>query len=179
MYIRIPTPLRANADDEIGDSTYVVIWSYLEDYTAVIFACLIAIRPLLIKYVPFVFGSKFDSHNQASFSASAAKTMGPQSAATIWARRHASAIGLKSKKSEKTWMDGESAQEEERGLEVWVTKSVELDDTSATGLKTADSGKAWLDGDSAHEEGHGFKIWSTKSVEGDEKDCTEKDKDQY
>jgi hypothetical protein len=175
MYVRIPTPLRADTDHEIGDSTYVVIWSYLEDYTAVIFACLIAIRPLLIKYVPFIFGSKLDSHQPTSFSASAANS--PRSAATIWARRHTSAIGLKSKKSEKTWLDGDSAHGEEGGLEVWVTKSVELDDTSATGLKSADSAKAWLDGDSAQEEGHGSKIWSTKSVEEDEKDCTEKDKD--
>jgi hypothetical protein len=39
----------------IGDNVDVVIWSVIESFTAVICACLMTLRPLIVKYLPAIF----------------------------------------------------------------------------------------------------------------------------
>jgi hypothetical protein len=140
-----------------------------------------AIRPLVIKWMPFIFGSQGASQDKASYGPSAANRMDSQAAGSIWARCHGSTIGLKSVENGKSWMDGgDSTLEEGRGLEVWVTKSVQFADESATGPKSADSGKAWMDGDSTHEERrHGLRVSISKSIEADEMKRGSEDKEQH
>lgn len=110
----------------------MVIWSVLEIYTAMICACLMAIRPLISKYLPGLFQSTITNTSSRSYTHSRAYNLDSKSAAAPWSRNHGSAIELKSTESAKVWTDAESSHEDghernrgTRGLEVWVTKSVE------------------------------------------------------
>jgi hypothetical protein len=108
----------------------VVIWSVLEIYTAMICACLMAIRPLLTKYLPGLFQSTIANTSSPGYSNSRAHRMDSKPA---WSRNHGSAIELKSTESAKVWTDagssGDDTHDERRagtrGLEVWVTRKVE------------------------------------------------------
>jgi hypothetical protein len=110
----------------------VVIWSVLEIYTAMICACLMAIRPLLAKYLPSMFQSTLVSTSNAGggYINSQPHRMDSKSGAAHWRRSHGSRIELKSTESTKVWTDAESVHEERKGntggLEVWVTRSVEM-----------------------------------------------------
>jgi hypothetical protein len=94
-----------------------------------------AIRPLLTKWLPSVFQSTLAGKSQTAYSNSRPNGNG-QSAGAIWSRNHGSAIELKSTESGKGWADAESTSHDggndsKAGLEVWVTKSVLLDDTGS------------------------------------------------
>ena len=101
-----------NTDDETGDSTDVVIWSFIEDYITVICASLIAIRPLLAKYIPSAFRNTITNQNQASHSTFRPHEKDSRSVGAVRSNSHGSAIELNTVGSGKSWMDGESAQEE-------------------------------------------------------------------
>jgi hypothetical protein len=125
-------PDYSSSDKIPGSSTDVVIWSVLEIYTAVICACLMAIRPLLTKYLPALFQSTVASNSNAGYNNSRVHRMDSKSAAAPWSRNHGSAIELKSTESAKVWIDAESTHDVHDGrnghagtLEVWVTRSVE------------------------------------------------------
>jgi hypothetical protein len=113
-----------------------VIWSILEVYTAVICACLVAIRPLLTKYMSTVFQSTLAKNTYSIFRPC---KMNPKPAGAHWSQNPESAIELKSAGSGKAWTeetDGKSGEdsphENGRGetctLEAWVTKRVQLGD---------------------------------------------------
>src|SRR5579871_4501747 len=42
---------------DVGDDVDVVIWSMIEEHTAVICCCLPSLRPLLVRWIPGVFKS--------------------------------------------------------------------------------------------------------------------------
>ena len=93
-------------------------------------ACLMAIRPLLTKYLPSIFQSTLVTTSHAGgYSNSRQHRMDSKSGAAHWSRNHGSAIELKSTESAKVWTDAESGLEERNGhtggLEVWVTRSIE------------------------------------------------------
>lgn len=113
----------------------MVIWSVLEIYTAMICACLMSIRPLLVRYLPAIFQSTVVSNSNPTYSNSRQHRTDSKPAGGHWSRNHGSAIELKSTESSKGWTDAESIHEEsvdgERngqtgGLKVWVTKRVEV-----------------------------------------------------
>ena len=105
-------PRDNDTNDETGDSTDVVIWSFLEDYISVICASVIAIRPLLAKYIPSSFPNTMASQNHASHSTFRPHEKNFRSAGAVRSQSHGSAIELNGVGSEKAWMDGESMQEE-------------------------------------------------------------------
>ncbi|OBT94023.2 hypothetical protein VE01_07074 [Pseudogymnoascus verrucosus] len=122
--------------DATWGSIDVVIWSILEVYTAVICACLVAIRPLLTKYMPTVFQSTLAKSTYSIFRPC---KMNPKPAGAHWSQNPESAIELKTAGSGKAWTeetDGKSGEdsphENGRGetctLEAWVTKRVQLGD---------------------------------------------------
>ncbi|KAG4441856.1 hypothetical protein IFR05_002657 [Cadophora sp. M221] len=57
-----------NTIDETWNYVDVVIWSSIETYTAVICACLMCIRPLIMKYIPGVFPATVNSRNNTNKS---------------------------------------------------------------------------------------------------------------
>ncbi|KAG4422199.1 hypothetical protein IFR04_004705 [Cadophora malorum] len=57
-----------NTIDETWNYVDVVIWSSIETYTAVICACLMCIRPLIMKYIPGVFPTTVNSRNNTNKS---------------------------------------------------------------------------------------------------------------
>ena len=101
-----------NTDDKKGDSTDVVIWSFLEDYTTVICASLIAIRPLLAKYIPSVFRNTIVSQSHATHSTFRPHGKDSRSAGAVTSDSHGSAIELNGVDSGEAWMDRESVREE-------------------------------------------------------------------
>ena len=105
-------PRENNTNRKTGDSTDVVIWSFLEDYITVICASLIAIRPLLAKVLPSAFRNTMASQNHASHSTFRPHEKEFRSAGAVRSKSHGSAIELNGVGSEKAWMDGESVQEE-------------------------------------------------------------------
>ena len=87
--------LLPNTDNRTGDSTDVVIWSFLEDYTAVICASLITIRPLLAKYMPSVFRSTLGSQNHTTYTTPYPHRVDSISAGALRGCSRGSAIELK------------------------------------------------------------------------------------
>lgn len=124
----------SNSNDVTGTNIDIVIWSVLEIYTAMICACLMAIRPLLAKYLPSLFRSTSISSTNADYTDSRANRLDSKAAGVQWSRNHGSAIELKSTESANVWTDAESSHEERDGhaggLEVWVTRSVEMGNVS-------------------------------------------------
>ncbi|KAK0105449.1 hypothetical protein ONS95_004184 [Cadophora gregata] len=57
-----------NTIDETWNYVDVVIWSSIETFTAVICACLMCIRPLIMKYMPGVFPTTINSRNNTNKS---------------------------------------------------------------------------------------------------------------
>lgn len=141
-----PTPLLEppDTDDYTGQCVDIVIWSILETYTAVICACLMTMRPLLAKFIPSIFESNLASsqhlyHNssrpystQRTFSTRNPRRMDSETAEPGWTSNSGSAVELKHPENGKVWTDRESSHGEGQGkegpLEVWVTKSVDVQD---------------------------------------------------
>jgi hypothetical protein len=69
----------------IGDNVDVVIWSMIEEHSAVICACLPSLRPLLVQWIPGVFKSLTTKNNTAG---SGSHKMSP------WKRKNESYSGL-------------------------------------------------------------------------------------
>ncbi|KAH6700010.1 hypothetical protein BKA61DRAFT_706227, partial [Leptodontidium sp. MPI-SDFR-AT-0119] len=57
-----------NTVDKTWNYVDVMIWSSIETYTAVICACLMCIRPLIMKYIPGAFSAMANSRNNTSKS---------------------------------------------------------------------------------------------------------------
>ncbi|KFY21942.1 hypothetical protein V493_06972 [Pseudogymnoascus sp. VKM F-4281 (FW-2241)] len=116
--------------DVTWSSIDVVIWSVLEIYTAMICACVVAIRPLLAKYLHAAFQRTLATNSKAGYSISGVHKMDFKPEVAQWSRNHGSAIELRNTKSTNVWADAESAHEDRNGhpggLEVWVTRSVEI-----------------------------------------------------
>jgi hypothetical protein len=68
-----------------GDNVDVVIWSMIEEHSAVICACLPSLRPLLVQWIPGVFKSLTTKNNTAG---SGSHKMSP------WKRKNESYSGL-------------------------------------------------------------------------------------
>jgi hypothetical protein len=119
-----------------GTNTDVVIWSVLEVFSAMICACLMAIRPLLAKYMPSIFRSTLAGNSNPGYTNSRGNRMDSKTAGAQWSRNHGSAIELKSTESTRVLTDAESSHEERDvhtgGFEVWVTRSVEMGHESST-----------------------------------------------
>lgn len=103
----------------------------LEIYTAMICACLMAIRPLITKYLPRLFPTTSPGSGPGH-SHSNAYNFDPKSAAAPWSRNQGSEIELKNTESAQAWTDAESSHDDghernrdTRGLEVWRTRSLE------------------------------------------------------
>ena len=77
--------------DLLGDNVDVVIWSLIEEHTAVICACLPSLRPLLVQWIPGVFKSLTTKN---TFGGSGSYKMSP------WRRRQESYSGLGNSRSE-------------------------------------------------------------------------------
>jgi hypothetical protein len=129
MYVVNPS-LRANTNSETGESTNVVIWSYLEVYTAVICSCLIAIRPLLTEYIPSVLRSAHSSQNHASYNTCRPHRVHSESRGTLGAAAMDQQLRLNSVGSRDVWIDGESAHEEGHALEAKQPFSIDFQGNS-------------------------------------------------
>ena len=112
-----------NTDDRPGESTDAVIWSFIEDYTTVICASLITIRPFLAKYIPSVFRNTIASQNHATHSTYRPHGNDSRSAAAIRSYSLGSAIELNSVESGKRGWVGRARIRRGRGLEARVMKS--------------------------------------------------------
>lgn len=75
----------------LGDNVDVVIWSMIEEHSAVICACLPSLRPLLVQWIPGVFKSLTTKNNTGG---SGSYKMSP------WKRRNESYSGLGNSKAE-------------------------------------------------------------------------------
>lgn len=84
----------SNTYNLIGESSDVVIWSFIEDYTAVICASLITIRPLLSKYMPSMFRNQ-----NTTCAISHHRWMRSTTAVAVRGYSHGSAIELKAVES--------------------------------------------------------------------------------
>ncbi|KIN00010.1 hypothetical protein OIDMADRAFT_181260 [Oidiodendron maius Zn] len=102
--------------DATWTSTDVVIWSVLEVFTATIFSSLMAIRPLLVKYMPALFqsaASTASSPTQNKFPAASKRCSKP---ITIpWSRSNLSEIELTNQEDKKVNTDVESLTASEGG----------------------------------------------------------------
>lgn len=87
--------LLSNTDNRTGDSTDILIWSFVEDYTAVICVSLITIRPLLTKYIPTVFRRMLNSQNDDTYFASHPNVGSSISAGALRGSSPGSAMELK------------------------------------------------------------------------------------
>jgi hypothetical protein len=141
-----PPPLLKppDADDDTGQCVDIVIWSILETYTAVICSCLMTMRPLLARFIPSIFESGLASSQdlypnssrrystQRPFSTHPPRKLDSKTARPGWASNSGSAVELKAPENGKVWTDRESSHGEEQGkegpLEVWVTRSVDVQD---------------------------------------------------
>lgn len=109
----------------------VIIWSMLEVFVAVMCACLMAIRPLLVKCMPASFTSMLASRKHTYGDASRRESRPTRNSNARW---NTSVVELKSTGSGAGWADeggsGDDKQPQERPgdgpLEVWVKKSVEM-----------------------------------------------------
>ena len=94
----------------------MLIWSFLEIYTAMICGCLMTIRPLLTLL--------FHSTRNGTESNLRSHITDSKSAVAHWSRVHGSAIELQSTGSTKVSTDAESVHHEMYGqiggLEIWV-----------------------------------------------------------
>ena len=70
----------------IGANVDVVIWSEVETYIAVMCACLMCIRPLILKYLPGLFSTTRPSTSRAPYAS------GPLHNANSWSAKVASRI---------------------------------------------------------------------------------------
>jgi hypothetical protein len=108
-----------------GDSSDVVIWSFLEDYTAVICSSLMAIRPLLTKYMPWTLGSTLASQKNGTYSTS-----------------HPQRNVLKSTGTFRDHIDGSTIElgsaEGLKGADEWGGCEEDIYDTKSRGLGSAD-----------------------------------------
>jgi len=116
--------------DLTWESTNVVIWSYLEVYTAVICSCLIAIRPLLTEYIPSVLRSAHSSQNHASYNTCRPHRVHSESRGTLGAAAMDQQLRLNSVGSRDVWIDGESAHEEGHALEAKQPFSIDFQGNS-------------------------------------------------
>lgn len=118
--------------DPTWDSTDVLIWSFVEDYTAVICSSLITIRPLLAKFMPWVFGSTLASQNHNN-TFTTPHRMDSKSVGAFRDARNVSSIELEAAEGLKG-MDEWGGSEEARSIEAWDTKSGELSDADRSGF---------------------------------------------
>lgn len=103
----------------------------MEDYTAVICSSLITIRPLLAKFMPWVFGSTLASQNHNTFTTP--HRMDSKSVGAFRGARNVSSIELEGAEGLKG-MDEWGGSEEARSIEAWDTKSGELSDADRAGF---------------------------------------------
>jgi hypothetical protein len=109
----------------IVDNVDVIIWSVLEAFTAIICACLMCLRPLLIRFLPALFPASKASESRPTPNPSWAQAMGSKLASKL--RTGNNGLELQSED------DGDRVGQprEIRVQKSWVTKtSIELQDRS-------------------------------------------------